>query len=53
MSVSPLGTDIVVAHFNTPGVAGYPWSSGFGTKYANPATVNGTNKSGCAFSPLF
>ena len=30
---------IAVAHDTTPYISVYPWSSGFGTKYTNPATL--------------
>jgi len=45
-------TFIAVAHSTTPYVSAYPWSgSGFGTKFANPATLPPNNGRGVAFSP--
>jgi hypothetical protein len=35
--------DIIVAHTTTPFVSAYPWSAGFGTKYANPGTLPAGN----------
>ena len=35
--------DIAVAHSTSPYITAYPWSSGFGTKYANPATLPAGN----------
>ena len=47
-------TDIAVAHGNSPFVSVYPWSSssGFGAKYANPATLPPTTAYGVAFRPV-
>ena len=43
MAFNPAGTDIAVSNGNTaPFIQVYPWSSGFGTKYANPATLPAT-----------
>ena len=43
---------IAVAHGTTPFITAYPWSgSGFGTKYANPATSPTGTGRGVAFSP--
>jgi hypothetical protein len=39
VAFSPDGANIAVAHTTTPVISVYPWSSGFGTKYANPATL--------------
>ena len=39
IAFSPSGADIAIAHLTTPFVSAYPWSSGFGTKYANPTTL--------------
>ena len=53
-SVTPVaGYDIAVAHNATPFVTAYPWSSstGFGTKYTNPATLPTNTSPGVAFSP--
>jgi hypothetical protein len=37
---NPAGTDIAVGHDTTsPFIAVYTWSAGFGTKYANAASV--------------
>jgi hypothetical protein len=42
-----------VAHTTSPGVSAYPWSSsGFGTKYTNPATLPAGNGLSVAFSPF-
>jgi hypothetical protein len=43
--------DIAVAHRNSPFITAYPWSAGFGTKYANPATLPAGRGFGTAFSP--
>jgi len=49
---APVGAAIAVAHSTTPYVSAYPWSgSGFGTKYANPATVPTGTGQGVAFTP--
>jgi hypothetical protein len=46
------GATIVIAHSTTPFITVYPWSvSGFGTKYANPATLPTGTGNGVAFSP--
>ena len=43
---------IAVAHATTPFVSAYPWSgSGFGTKYADPATLPTGTGTDVAFSP--
>ena len=43
---------LAVAHTNSPYVTVYPWSvSGFGTKFANPATLPTGQGYGVAFSP--
>jgi hypothetical protein len=43
---------IAVVHNTTPFVSAYPWSgSGFGTKYADPATLPTGAGRGVAFSP--
>jgi hypothetical protein len=39
VAFSPSGANIAVAHFTSPFISVYPWSPGFGTKYANPATL--------------
>jgi hypothetical protein len=41
----PSGGAIAVAHTTSPFVSAYPWdpTTGFGTKYANPATLPGAN----------
>ena len=46
------GSDIAVAHTTSPFISVYPWSSGFGTKYANPATLPTGFGRSVAFSPL-
>ena len=40
---------IAVAHDNSPFISTYPWSAGFGTKYANPATLPTGTGNGVAF----
>jgi len=41
---------IALAHDTSPFISVYPWSvSGFGTKYANPATLPTGNGSGVSF----
>jgi hypothetical protein len=43
---------LAVGHSNSPYVTVYPWSSsGFGTKFANPATLPAGTGLGVAFSP--
>ena len=43
---------IAVAHGTSPFISAYPWSSsGFGTIYANPATLPTGGGNGVAFSP--
>ena len=44
-------TDIAVAHATTLFISVYPWAAGFGTKYANPATLPASHGYGVAFSP--
>lgn len=42
-----------IAHGTAPRVSIYPWSSGgFGTKYANPATLPTSAGTGIAFTAL-
>jgi hypothetical protein len=45
--------DIAVAHQGAPSITAYPWdnSTGFGTKYADPATLPVGQGRGVAFSP--
>ena len=40
---------IAVAHDVSPYISVYPWSSGFGTKYADPATLPTGTGFGVAF----
>ena len=51
----PLGLSAIsmaVAHAITPFITAYPWSSsGFGTKYSNPATTPTSTGNGISFSP--
>jgi Flp pilus assembly protein TadG len=47
---NPAGTAIAIAHATSPYVTAYPWSSGFGTKYANPATLPTGTGRGVAFN---
>lgn len=44
-------SSIAVATYNTPYVSAYPWSSGFGTKYADPSTSVGGVGRDVAFNP--
>ena len=48
----PYVGDIAVAHgWTSPYITVWPWDSGFGTKYANPATLPPGTGYGVAFSP--
>ena len=54
ISVQPFvrEVDIAVAHHSVnPRIIAYPWSAGFGTKYADPATFPAGRGYGIAFSP--
>ena len=42
---------IAVAHATTPYISTYPWSSGFGTKYADPAVLPTGNGRNVIFNP--
>lgn len=42
---------LAVGHNNSPYVTAYPWSGGFGSPVANPATLPGNAANGVAFSP--
>jgi len=43
---------IAVAHYDTPYVSAYRWSSsGFGSKFSNPGTLPTSNSESVAFSP--
>jgi hypothetical protein len=44
------GTAIAVVHNSSPRVSAYPWSPGFGTKYADPATLPAGGADGVAFN---
>jgi len=48
-SVSP-SRYIAIAHATTPFISTYPWSAGFGAKYADPATLPTGTGNGVAFS---
>jgi hypothetical protein len=51
VAFSPDGSAIAVAHGTTPFITAYPWSSsGFGTKFANPATLPAGGGLGVSFS---
>jgi hypothetical protein len=53
IAFSPAGDAVAMAHSTTPFVTVYAWSaSGFGTKFANPATLPVSTGFGVAFSPL-
>ena len=42
--VSSTGNDVVAATYDqSPYVIAYSWSSGFGSKYSNPATASASN----------
>jgi len=47
----PQGDAIAMTVDTTPFVHAYPWSSGFGTKYANPATLPAGNAESVVFKP--
>jgi hypothetical protein len=53
VAFSPSGDVIAISSFNAPYLVAYSWSSstGFGTKYANPASPPTGSVSGIAFSP--
>jgi hypothetical protein len=36
---TPDGKEIAVSHGDSPRISTYPWNPGFGTKYADPATL--------------
>ena len=40
---------IAVGHATTPYISVYPWNAGFGTKYANPATLPAADAQGVAW----
>ena len=50
-SFVPAGPAIAVAYNDTPFISTYPWSAGFGTKYANPATLPTSVGRGVSFNP--
>jgi sugar lactone lactonase YvrE len=39
VAFDPSGSAIAIAHDTAPWVTAYPFSSGYGTKYADPATT--------------
>ena len=43
---------IVLGLANSPYIAAYGWSSGFGTKYSDPGTLPGNYPLGIAFSSV-
>jgi len=51
VAFSPDSATIAVAHDASPYISVYPWSAGFGAKYADPATLPPNNGLGVAFSP--
>jgi WD40 repeat protein len=52
VAFSAAGDAVAIAHSITPFVTVYPWSgSGFGTKFANPATLPVSTGFGVVFSP--
>jgi hypothetical protein len=42
---------IAVAYSDSPYISAYPWSAGFGTKYADPATLPTDTGRSVAFKP--
>jgi hypothetical protein len=51
VAFSLAGTEIAVSHSTTPFITAYPWSvAGFGTKYADPATLPTGSGWGVAFT---
>ena len=54
MDFSPSGLDLALSHGTSPYIHIYPWTTGtgFGTKYANPATLpSGATGYDVSFSP--
>ena len=52
IAFSPAGDAVAIAHATTPFVTAYAWSeSGFGTKFADPATLPASTGCAVAFSP--
>ncbi len=47
-----MSVDIAIAHTTSPYISVYPWSAGFGAKYADPATLPGLTSYAVAFSPI-
>lgn len=54
-TIAPTGPAyaVAVAHATSPYITAYPWSdtTGFGTKFSDPATLPANNTNGVAFSP--
>ena len=50
LSASGKTSTIDVAHDTTPFISTYPWSAGFGTKYADPSTLPTSTGNGVSFS---
>jgi hypothetical protein len=51
VAFSPAGTEIATAFSGSPSTIAYPWSSsGFGTKFTNPATLPAGSAYGVSFS---
>ena len=46
-----MAVDIAIAHDTNPFISVYPWSAGFGAKYANPVTLPVDAGYSVAFSP--
>ena len=42
---------IAIGHYDASKITTYPWSSGFGTKYSDPATLPAGTGIGVAFKP--
>jgi hypothetical protein len=53
VAFSPTGADIAIVSDNSPYIFAYPWSSEFGTKYSNPATLPTGTGFSVAFSPEY
>ena len=52
VAFSPAGDALAISHDVTPYISAYAWSgAGFGTKFANPATLPTGTGQGVAFSP--
>jgi hypothetical protein len=50
VAFSPAGNNVAITHGSTPFVTAYPFTTAFGTKYANPASLPAGGGNGVAFS---